>query len=201
VNDEFHILEKGNPMRLTKALKTTVVTFGVLGTAAVMNAQDAYAYDMDCKVILCIAGGFPTGCADAYSYMIKRITRFPNPLPPFGFCAMSDGSEYKAHNVDYRYLRDRDAYDCPEGKKLFYRREESDSGNVRETAFCYTRSERKRIGWGDDDLYQTIYHGRSAATPVNFELKITIEPGTEVEFKSPLFRINWNTGYLAQRQS
>ena len=47
----------------------------------------AQAYDMDCAVILCLAGGFPPGCEAAYSYMISRITAKP-PKPPFGFCAM-----------------------------------------------------------------------------------------------------------------
>jgi len=40
---------------------------------------------IDCKVILCLAGGFPTGCADALSYMMDRISR-RRPLPPFGTC-------------------------------------------------------------------------------------------------------------------
>ena len=47
---------------------------------------------MDCAVILCLAGGFPTGCSAAYSYMIKRITSTP-PKPPFGFCAMGNLSD------------------------------------------------------------------------------------------------------------
>lgn len=169
--------------------------------AAIVQPSPAQAYDMDCKVIICIAGGFPTGCSDAYSYMIKRITRFPKPLPPFGFCAMSDGSEYKAHNVAYSYLgRGPQAYDCPEGKKLFYRREDSEGGGWgNETAFCYTHTTTQG-GWGRDDYQTTIYHGQSAAVPVNFQLKITIEPGTEHEYRSPLFRINWSTGYVSQRK-
>lgn len=48
-------------------------------------------YDMDCKVILCMAGGFPDGCEDAHTYMIKRITAKP-PKPPFGQCSYQDGS-------------------------------------------------------------------------------------------------------------
>ena len=189
-------------MRLMKTLISTALTAGFLGTAAVMmTTDDAYAYNMDCKVILCIAGSFPTGCADAYSYMIKRITRFPKPLPPFGFCAMSDGSEYKAHNVDYRYLHQGpESFDCPEGKQLFYRREESDSGNVTESGFCYSHTTRTRNGWSDDNEYQTVYHNQSPAQRVNFELNITIEPGTDVEFRSPLFRINYGTGYVSERQ-
>lgn len=179
----------------------TILGAGLICTGAIMaQAQDAYAYDMDCKVILCIAGGFPSGCSDAYSYMISRITRFPNPLPPFGFCAMSDGSEYTAHNVNYSYLgQGPQAYDCPEGKKLYYRREDDDNGWGNETAFCYTHTTVERNGWGDEQQWQTVYHNQSTATRVNFQLKITIEPGTEHEFKSPLYRINWSTGYVSQR--
>lgn len=178
------------------------LSLGFLSSAALaLQVEDAHAYDMDCKVILCIAGGFPAGCSDAYRYMIKRITRFPKPLPPFGFCAMSDGSEYKAHHVAYNYLSGQNAYDCPEGKKLYYRREESDSGGWgQETAFCYTKVTTQRVGWGEDEQWQTIYYGQSPATPVNFQLNITIEPGTQHEFRSPLFRINWSTGYVSQRQ-
>lgn len=114
---------------------------------------------------------------------------------------MSDGSEYKAHNVDYNYLgRGPQAYDCPEGKKLYYRREETESGGWgQETAFCYTKATTRQVGWGRDQQMQTIYEGQSVATPVNFQLKITIEPGTGHEFRSPLFRINWSTGYVSQR--
>lgn len=186
-----------------KRIQKTALSTGFFGALAVLAVpEEAHAYDMDCKVILCIAGGFPAGCSDAYSYMIKRITRFPKPLPPFGFCAMSDGSEYKAHNVDYSYLgRGPQAYDCPEGKKLYYYREENDRGGWgQETAFCYTHSTTQQTGWGRDQQIQTIYHGQSAATPVNFQLKITIEPGTDHEYRSPLFRINWSTGYVSQRK-
>lgn len=180
----------------------SLLTLGLLSVGALtVQAEKAYAYDMDCKVILCLTGGFPAGCGDAYSYMIKRITRFPKPLPPFGFCAMSDGSEYKAHNVSYRYLNQGPvAYDCPEGKKLLYRRNKEDRGGWGdETAFCYTHSTTTR-GFGRDAQDQTIYHGRSTATRVNFELNITIEPGTAHEYRSPLFRINYGTGYVSQRK-
>ena len=188
----------------TKFYKTQkLALLGLLGvTATSFPSQEAYAYDMDCKVILCIAGGFPSECSDAWRYMIKRITRFPKPLPPFGFCAMSNGSEYKAHNVNYSFLGNGpQAYDCPEGKQLYYRREETDSGGSwrNETAFCYTSMTRTRNGWGRDESWQEVYHGQSVAQPINFQLNIVIEPGTDHEFKSPLFRINYNTGYVSQR--
>lgn len=188
---------------MTKPFRTkSLFALGLLSVGALsLQAEKAHAYDMDCKVILCIAGGFPAGCGDAYSYMIKRITRSPKPLPPFGFCAMSDGSEYKAHDVSYRYLhRGPDAYDCPEGKALYYRRNNDDGGGWgNETAFCYTHTTVQR-GYGRDSEDRTVFHGQSAATRVNFELKITIEPGTAHEFRSPLFRINYGTGYVSQRK-
>lgn len=187
---------------MTRNLKIkSLFALGMLsvGSLSLSDQTHAQGYDMDCKVILCIAGGFPSGCGDAYSYMIKRITRSPKPLPPFGFCAMSDGSEYKAHNVSYRYLRwGPEAYDCPEGKKLFYRRQDNEGQYGNETAFCYTHS--TRTPGGRDEPDRVVYHGQSPATPVNFELKITIEPGTAHEHRSPLFRINYGTGYISQRK-
>lgn len=176
----------------------SMAALGLLSVVALTaQADDAHAYDMDCKVILCLAGGFPAGCGDAYSYMIKRITKTPKPLPPFGFCAMSDGTEYKGHNVSYRYLhRGTQGYDCPEGKSLYYRRDDEDRGQ--ETAFCYTHVTQN--GWGGRDGDQQVtYHGQSAAIPVNFELSIVIEPNTAHEFRSPLFRINYHSGYVSQK--
>ena len=179
-----------------------LATIGLLSiTGLALQSEDAHAFDMDCKVILCLAGGFPSGCGDAYSYMIDRITNRPKPKPPFGFCAMSDGSEYKGHDVSYRFLRrGPEAYDCPEGKRLFYRRDDNDRGNgFRERTFCYTHTTRTR-SFGRDNEDRTVYHNQTPATPVNFELNIVIEPGTDHEFRSPLFRINYSTGYISQRQ-
>lgn len=187
---------------LKKMYKLTLLSlFGISGT--LLPSQQAHAYDMDCKVILCIAGGFPTECSDAWRYMLKRITRFPKPLPPFGFCAMSDGSEYKAHSVSYQFLGNSpQAYDCPQGKKLYYRREYDDHGSQsNETAFCYSNMTRSQTGSGRDTNLRTIFHKQTKAQPVNFQLKIVIEPGTEHEFRSPLFRINYNTGYVSQRET
>ncbi|MEM9148167.1 MAG: hypothetical protein AAGC57_18510 [Pseudomonadota bacterium] len=56
----------------------------LIGVAAVTPAP-VQAAEIDCKVILCLAGGFPAGCSDAHSYMIRRITARP-PKPPFGIC-------------------------------------------------------------------------------------------------------------------
>lgn len=189
-------------------IRTTLPCFAgaVMASAAVMGgAQSASAqsYDIDCKVILCLAGGFPSGCGDAYSYMINRITDIP-PKPPFGFCAMSNGAEYTNHTTHAQRLssRSRRGYVCPETHRLYYRWEqdsESDSPwQGRARAFCYTHTERVRAGRDDGDWqYRAAYHGRTTAIPVNYEVQVTLEPGTAHEYQSPLFRLNYRTGYVA----
>jgi len=59
-----------------------------IGLLAVLGTpQKARAYDIDCAIMLCMAGGFPPSavCARAYRTMIRRITPWPS-LPPFGIC-------------------------------------------------------------------------------------------------------------------
>ena len=184
---------------LSQALIAGTLALTVLPTA---STTEALAYDMDCKTILCLAGGFPPGCADAYAYMISRITRFPDPLPPFGFCAMSDGSEYTGHRTSHSFVSQRSpsGWDCPEdGTHLYHAYDRDDDGGRDLEVFCYTHTTQRRVR--DDDGWQTvtIYHGRTPAQAVNFEIQITLEPGTAAEYVSPLFRINTRTGYVAQR--
>ena len=52
--------------------------------------QKARAYDIDCAIMLCMAGGFPPSavCARAYRTMIRRITPWPS-RPPFGICTFA----------------------------------------------------------------------------------------------------------------
>lgn len=189
-------------MRRLPKLNKLAALLLISGGATISQPTQSPAYDMDCKVILCIAGGFPSGCSDAYAYMISRITRWPAPLPPFGFCAMSNGSEYKGYDVDYSFLGGQSGYDCPEGKKLHYTPPVSEDGNsTNESAFCYSHITLEQVRDSDDNIsYVQVYQNQSQAIPVNFQLNITIEPGTEVEHKSPLFRINTSTGYVAQKK-
>ena len=61
---------------------------GVLAGAILpVQAKKAHAYDMDCAIMLCMAGGFPPSavCAAAFRTMIRRITPWPS-RPPFGIC-------------------------------------------------------------------------------------------------------------------
>lgn len=187
-------------MKLIRSTKSDRLLVLILASLTIISQNNkANAFDMDCKVILCIAGGFPVSCGDAYGYMIDRITHKP-PQPPFGFCAMSNGSEYKGQNVDYRFLyRGSDAYDCPVGKSIFYQaNDDEDYGTHNDTAFCYSHTTLFNT-YGDDNDSRVIYHNRSSAIPINFELKITIEPGTSNEYRSPLIRVNTYTGYFSQK--
>lgn len=82
----------------------------------------AAAYDIDCKVILCLAGGFPSGCGDAKSYMVKRLKKLK---PPFGFCAFGSGG---GEGVDYDLDMGSETWtECPGGYRTSW---ESEVGMV-----------------------------------------------------------------------
>ncbi|ETX13524.1 hypothetical protein OCH239_10050 [Roseivivax halodurans JCM 10272] len=62
----------------------------ILLVSSLFTTKAARAYDMDCAIMLCMAGGFPSSdvCAEAYAEMIRRITPWPV-QPPFGVCSFS----------------------------------------------------------------------------------------------------------------
>lgn len=72
------------------------------------QAKPAHAYDIDCKIILCLPGGFPSGCGDAYDTFIDRITAKP-PKPPIGHCPMQQPEDAYLHDEhpDVAEVRDR----------------------------------------------------------------------------------------------
>ena len=82
------------PRRVTG--RTGFVAAIVATTMALITPVSAY--DMDCKVILCLAAGFPGGCGDARSYMFKRLKKLK---PPFGLCS-SGGDDGSTYNVPVR---------------------------------------------------------------------------------------------------
>ncbi|WP_051644966.1 hypothetical protein [Labrenzia sp. DG1229] len=155
--------------------------------AAPGQAQD---YDMDCKVILCLAGGFPQTCGDAKSYMFKRLKKGKS---PFGICSYEDGGSYEAVQADAQFLHGESSYLCPDGKKLHYRRDDED--RFGSDVFCYTNS--RRVRQGDDNV--TIYEGKSSATHVNFTTQVTVEPGSAAAFTSPRYYVNTGNGTVIER--
>lgn len=174
-------------------------TIAAVALATVAWHVPAARADIDCKVILCLAGGFPTGCADAYRYMIDRLASFP-PRPPFGICSMSDGRDYTAHHTSARYLTGRDAHVCPGGGRLYYRRWWDDDNREREEAFCYERTRQRQVYDLREGRWRTVtdHLGRTGTHRVDYELRITVEPGTPSEFRSPTYRIHTRTGFVHQ---
>jgi len=73
-----------------KAVSAAVV--GIIGFSTLFITTPSHAFDMDCKLILCLAGGFPSGCGDAKRYMLERLK---DRKPPIGTCSSSGGGEYK----------------------------------------------------------------------------------------------------------
>ena len=169
-----------------------IKTFLALATSATLVAgigmqNDARAQvDLDCKLILCIPGAFPTGCQDAYAYMIDRITRTP-PLPPIGHCAMSNGESYANYNLDYSWPSrfSPSGYYCRDPYAVFYE-EHDDDGRTDITVFCYdpaqvsTRIDRS----GDNEDVVTAYGLTEPAVPIYFQLRIVTEPGTPGQYDS-----------------
>lgn len=155
----------------------------------------AQSYDMDCKVILCMAGGFPAGCGDAYTYMIDRITDFPNPKPPFGTCSQSDGTAYRGADADYAYLKRGTpaGWVCPSTHIMKFNGGGGDNNQNSGSATCYTSISTKKIS-GDET--QTVYHNRVPAKNVTFKVQLTIDGGTPAEYKSPVYRLNYKTGFV-----
>ena len=54
---------------LTFAGAATLAAFSSLSPSAATAAD----YDMNCKLLLCLPGGFPSGCADAFDHMVDRL--------------------------------------------------------------------------------------------------------------------------------
>ena len=84
------------------------------------SSASAENYDIDCKLILCMPAGFPSGCSDAFDHMIDRLRDGKSPI---GFCALSDGSEYDSYDIEYSVKRTTSpqSWQCPVGKRSITR--------------------------------------------------------------------------------
>lgn len=111
---------RGALSRLSSKNWTRAVLAGVTAFSATVMSTSASAYDMDCKVILCLAAGFPSGCGDAHSYMVRRLKKGRG---PFGTCSggNTDGGTYdvpvrmftrKIRPVCAAWVSDRDGRYC-----------------------------------------------------------------------------------------
>lgn len=175
-----------------------ILSTGALAAVGTMPVQ-AQSYDMDCKVILCLAGGFPSGCGDAKSYMFKRLRKGK---APFGICSFDNGDPYEGARVNAHFLHGQDSYYCPPPKKLFYREYrdgESSFSNRRIEVFCYDKIVVRRTGWNNEQKIE--YVGKTSAQHVNFYAQVTVEPGTDEEYHSPSYLINTGSGFVVERKN
>lgn len=71
-------------------MRVPILAVAITVSLSIQPARMVSAYDMDCAIILCLAGGFPASavCTAAHAEMIRRITPWPS-LPPFGICTFA----------------------------------------------------------------------------------------------------------------
>ncbi len=174
---------------MTAPVRTRSATAAIACAAAIAAFAPAVAsaedYDIDCKLLLCLPGGFPTGCGDAFDHMKDRLRDRKSPI---GFCAVSNGAEYDAYEIDYqtRAVTTPQGWDCPEGKTLYHRvhSDDDDHGywSQEVNTFCYDSAYTRR-GWtADGEQSVTTYTNKTAPLRTDFWVDLTLEPGTPSEF-------------------
>ena len=165
--------------RPARTLRSPLAAAGLVAAAAIASlspapAAAADAYDVDCKLILCLPAGFPSGCNDAYSRMVDRLRHGHSPI---GVCTMSDGTEYESYDIDYRIIPATrpEGWECPLGKTLYHSTSMGDNGAAPAvTAFCYDRA----YSYGGNQDVQTRYTNMTAPQRFDFKVKLTTEAGT-----------------------
>ena len=165
-----------------------VLLSALLAVSPLIGADQAAAneFDMDCKIILCLAGGFPPGCEDAWRHLLDRLRDGKSPVDS---CTMSDGSELDDVDAEVRRIgaHSSAAWICPAGARLHHevRRDEED-GHRHVTAFCYEASIERRHGEG----YRTTYTGISTPSRVDLQTRVRIAPGTDMAYDTGLLRFD-----------
>ena len=182
------------------------VSMAAMVAITVAVSDRAHSYDIDCKLILCLAGGFPAGCADAWRHFIDRITAFP-PKSPIGLCLQHDGTPYRNYELHYALFGRHDprGYACPDETNLHVRGRANHG-----EAFCYTH--RTAIGTGQphrhrplfedgpviatregdlgpefherDTSTHYIYSGNTKPVRIRLETEMTVEPRSREAYSS-----------------
>ncbi|WP_372084565.1 hypothetical protein [Tistrella mobilis] len=145
-----------------------IAGLAALALAVPPVAVQAEDYDIDCAVILCMAGGFPASapCSAAHGYMMKRLKKGK---PPFGTCAMSDGKAFTDYDLDMGIH-----YYCEAGLVMRWPDERDNwSGN---RPGCYIEEVA-----GRDDERRYTYVRAAAGGPY---MEITISPGSAKAYRS-----------------
>ncbi|MDD3444667.1 MAG: hypothetical protein PHS60_04615 [Zavarzinia sp.] len=74
-------------------MKRLISAVAVAASLAAWTPPANAASEAECSIWLCLPGGFPLGCAAAFSAFISRVTHIPPkpPLPAWGSCAVDSG--------------------------------------------------------------------------------------------------------------
>ncbi|MDO5757330.1 MAG: hypothetical protein Q4P24_07415 [Rhodobacterales bacterium] len=151
------------------------------------NIAAADDYDIDCKLILCLPAGFPSVCQDAYKHMVNRLR---NGKSPIGFCAMSDGTEYDAYDIDHRTVpaTSKRGWECAADKNLYHTAwRNGDDKTTQVQTFCYD----KAYAYSDGEQRFTNV---TRPTRMDFEVNLTVEPGTPDAFSQGWQRFEADIG-------
>lgn len=174
-------------------LLAALTTGTIAGSIPTASAVD---YDLDCAVILCLAGGFPSGCGPAKSYMMKRLRRGKS---PFGTCSQDDGTPYNNHNVQFSPGSGPNQFMCSRSKNLHVWNAGDDRGSRSDwQGICYTSATRT-TSYGRDDNDAIQYNGRSPAFRYDWRVQVTVEPGTPQAFVSDTWYVNLGAGVVRNR--
>ena len=177
----IHDRESAMPLRTAVLLPLAATAL----LAAAGSPAEAEEYDMDCKMILCLAGGFPSGCGDAFEHMLERLRDGKSPVDS---CTMADGRELDDVDADVKWVgaHSRAAWTCPPGSTLHHEVRHDGEGERQVTAFCYETAAQRRQG----DGYRTSFTGVSVPTRVDLETRLRMAPGTAAAYDSGVLRID-----------
>lgn len=150
---------------------------------AITGLAPSADHDINLKLILCLPGGFPAGCGDAFDHMVDRLRDGRSPI---GSCAMSNGDAYDADEIDHGSVppTERQECECPPGKTLRHRVHPGDDGRESWTVrtFCHDAA-RTQAGWAADGSNTvTTYTNKAPPARRGFWVNLTLEPGTAAEF-------------------
>ena len=171
-------------MRLPQTFSAISLAVAALVVASPQTAK-AQDYDMDCKLLLCLPGGFPDGCGDAYDHMIDRLRDGKSPI---GTCSMSGGGEYDDYEIDYSFngATSRNGWECPEGTSLFHESSPTEGNRSTVRVFCYENSNTVRMG----ENTRTYYTGTSRPERTDFTLDMTMNASAETPYETGVMRFN-----------
>ncbi len=171
-------------MRLRPFVSALPLAVAALAVASPQVAA-AQVHDMDCKLLLCLPGGFPDGCGDAYDHMIDRLRDGKSPI---GTCATSGGGAYDDYEIDCAFngAASREGWQCPEGSSLYHASRPVERNRNAVNVFCYEGSDTVRLG----EITRTYYTGTSRPERTDFTLDMVMNASAETPYETGVMRFS-----------